>query len=501
MIDERSAGVLLPVAALPGAPYCGDLGDGAREFIAWLADHGFDTWQILPLHPTAEAFGYSPYAAQSAFAGDEVYVSVADLPLTASQLEQVLPKGGKAKRKVNYAAAKTYRTRAIDLSFASISPGEKEELGAWRASNDWVEDYATWRALADEHGSIHWPSWPSEARRAERRESPAIDRIVYGQFCFARQWRALQQVATEQGVRLFGDLPIYPHLDSADVWAHQGIFKLTKSGKPKLVAGVPPDYFSADGQLWGNPVYDWPALEDDGFGWWVERIGHALKGYDLLRLDHFIGLVRAYEIKASAKTAKRGTYASVPVDALFASLEKAHGPLPIIAEDLGAELPEVHAAMEKWALPGMRVLQFAFGGDATSPHLPHNYVPRSVAYTGTHDNNTFRGWYERDADKPARKHLRQYAGRKVKAKKVHRLGNELLLRSCSNLAILPAQDVIGLDRKGRVNTPGTTVKNWAWRAKAAELYDAKPWRKVGKQLALYGRDARGLEEDTVAAIP
>ncbi len=490
MMHQRSAGILLPVPSLPGAPYCGDLGEGARRFVAWLADYGFDTWQILPLHPTDAAFGYSPYAAQSAFAGDETYVAVADLPLTASQLEQVLPKGGSTKRKIDYAAAKTYRTRAIDLAFASVSPLEKRELATWRAANDWVEDYASWRVTADEQGSIHWPGWPAALRKGERRTDAAVDRVVYGQFCFARQWEALQRIATEQGIRLFGDLPIYPHLDSADVWANQEIFKLTRAGKPKRVAGVPPDYFSADGQLWGNPVYDWTALADGDYAWWVARIGYALKSYELLRLDHFIGLVRAYEIKASAKTARRGSYVSVPTDGLFAALSDAFGELPIIAEDLGADLPEVHDAMDKWGLPGMRVLQFGFGGEAASPHLPHNYVPQTVAYTGTHDNNTFRGWYESDAGKADRKHLKRYSGQKLKAKKVHRLAGRLLLASSSRLAVLPVQDVLGLKAKARVNTPGTTVKNWDWRAKASEIYDEKAWRKVAKLLSLYGRDAR-----------
>lgn len=499
MTHHRSAGVLLPVASLPDAPYCGDLGEGARRFVAWLADYGFDTWQLLPLHPTAEAFGYSPYAAQSAFAGDEMYVSVPDLPLTASQLEQVLPKGGKSKRKVDYASAKTYRTRALDLAFASISPAEKRDLAAWRLNNDWVEEYATWRVTADEQQSIHWPDWPADLRKASRRGGTAVDRVAYGQFCFARQWEALQRYATEQGVKLFGDLPIYPHLDSADVWAHQEIFKLTKTGVPKRVAGVPPDYFSEDGQLWGNPVYDWPKLVKKDFAWWVARIGHALRSYDLLRLDHFIGLVRAYEIKASAKTAKRGTYTSVPVNGLFHALREAYGELPIIAEDLGADLPEVHAAMAKWALPGMRVLQFGFGGGADNPHLPHNYLPNTVAYTGTHDNNTTRGWYDHDATTPARKHLQRYIGTKIKAKKVHRASNRLLLSSCSSLAIIPAQDVLGLGGAARTNMPGTTEGNWMWRAKAKELYAEKGWRRVGEELTLYGRDARVGHADLEAA--
>ena len=315
--------------------------------------------------------------------------------------------------------------------------------------------------------------------------------MAYGQFCLARQWEDLLRYATERGVRLFGDLPIYPHLDSADVWANREIFKLTKTGKPRRVAGVPPDYFSEDGQLWGNPVYDWPTLESEGFTWWVDRVEHALQTYDLLRLDHFIGLVRAYEVGASAKTARRGSYVDVPTDGLFAALEARLGRLPIVAEDLGADIPAVREAMTRWGLPGMRVLQFGFGGGADNPHLPHAMTEAAVAYTGTHDNDTFRGWYEA-ADKPTRRHLRVYAGVEPKRKRVHELGQRLCFGSVAQLAVAPAQDLLGLPSAARTNTPGTTEANWLWRARAEELYAPRPWRRTRKLLAVYDRLRGGI---------
>ena len=485
MLTHRSAGVLLPVAALPGPKFCGDFGRGARRFIDQLAEYGFDTWQVLPLHPTERAFGYSPYSAQSAFAMDEGYLSVRDL-LGKADRKALRPGKDKAAGRIDYASAKAHRARAIDAAFAQADDPELTAFAEWRDGNAWVEEYATWRVSADEQASIHWPKWPRALRGDALREGPAVDRVAYGQFCLARQWQSLLRYATERGVRLFGDLPIYPHLDSADVWANREIFKLTKTGLPRRVAGVPPDYFSADGQLWGNPVYDWPTLESEGFTWWVDRIEHALKTYDLLRLDHFIGLVRAYEVGASAKTARRGSYVDVPTDGLFAALEARLGTLPIIAEDLGADMPEVREAMVRWGLPGMRVLQFGFGGEADNPHLPHNYSPESVAYTGTHDNDTLRGWYAA-VDKPTRRHLRRYVGRKPKGKRVHRLGQRLVLGSTALLAIVPAQDLLGLPTGTRTNTPGTTEANWGWRADGEALYGERAWAKAAGLLTVYGR--------------
>ena len=487
MSHPRSAGVLLPVAALPGARHCGDFGRGARRFVDHLVAHGFDTWQLLPLNPTEEVYGYSPYSAQSSFAIDEAYLSVRDL--LSKSARAGIKRGRKRRRdRIDYASAKTHRAAALDHAFATASRRDRTGLAAWRAEHPWVEDYASWRVTADELGDIHWPDWPRAQREQYRRRGAAVDRVAFGQYVLARQWRTLKAYANERGVRLFGDLPIYPHLNSADVYADRQLFKLTKKGTPRKVAGVPPDYFSADGQLWGNPVYDWPTIAAEGFTWWVDRVAHALQTYDLLRLDHFIGLVRAYEVGASAKTAKRGRYVDVPTDGLFAALRERLRELPIVAEDLGADLPAVRAAMAKWALPGMRVLQFGFGDDPRNPHLPHNYVPSAVAYTGTHDNDTLRGWYKA-ADEGARAGLRDYIGaeREPGAKAVPAIGNRLALASVARLAILPVQDVLGLPSATRTNTPGTTKGNWRWRARSRDLYAAEPWAAVAEMVQRYGR--------------
>lgn len=485
MLQSRSAGVLLPVAALPGARHCGDFGRDARRFVDQLAAHGFTYWQLLPLHPTHEAYGFSPYSAQSCFAVDECYLSVRDL---LSKPDRKSLKRGKRHRRdrIDYASAKIDRATALDLAFSRRDAAVARGFAEWRKVNAWVEDYATWRVLADEHWSITWTAWPKAERRYARREGAAVDRVAYGQYILAEQWRALKAYANERGVRLFGDLPIYPHLDSADVWAHRDSFKLSKAGKPRKVAGVPPDYFSADGQLWGNPVYDWPTLAAEGFTWWVERVAHALRTYDLLRLDHFIGLVRAYEVGASAKTARRGRYVDVPTDGLFAALQERIGALAIVAEDLGADLPAVRAAMARWALPGMRVLQFGFGDTGSNPHLPHNYEGHSVAYTGTHDNDTARGWYAA-ATKPERKHFREYVGGGVGKANAHEHALRLVMRSVAALAIVPAQDLLGLPSSARTNTPGTTKGNWRWRA--GDLYSRSHWQRAGDFSTIYGRRA------------
>ena len=484
---SRSAGVLLPVAALPGARHCGDFGRGARRFVDHLAAHGFDTWQLLPLNPTEEIYGYSPYSAQSSFAVDECYLSVRDL--LGKSARSGLKRGKRRRRdRIDYAAAKTHRAAALDHAFATASRQDLRGLAAWRADNPWVEDYASWRVTADELDDIHWPDWPRDHRERVRRTGPAVDRVAFGQYVLSKQWTALKSYANERGVRLFGDLPIYPHLNSADVFAHRHLFKLTKKGTPRKVAGVPPDYFSEDGQLWGNPVYDWPTLASEGFTWWADRVAHALQTYDLLRLDHFIGIVRAYEVGAHAKTAKRGRYVDVPTDGLFAALRERLGELPIVAEDLGADLPQVREAMAKWGLPGMRVLQFGFGGGPASPHLPHNYVPESVAYTGTHDNDTLRGWYK-SADAVEKAAFRMYVAedKKLKSRTAASHGVRLVLSSVAHLAVVPVQDVLGLPSSARTNTPGTTRQNWRWRVREKELYAGDDWTRVREWVERYGR--------------
>ncbi len=511
MIPVRSSGVLLPVASLPGPADCGDFGPAARRFIDCLASHGVGLWQLLPLHPTDASFGYSPYAAQSVFAGDEVYISTEDLaamleesPTSETSAESLgrrsqkseldlgstaNERGDFARSKVDYARAKVDRAAALDKAFAQLSPVNLARFNDWRGRQAaWLEEYAVWRALADLHGSIHWPAWPlDEHGGALAASSLAVDRVAFGQYVFAEQWAALRRYAATKVVRFFGDLPIYPQLDSADTWAHRQLFKLDERGLPTLVAGVPPDYFSEDGQLWGNPVYDWVALEASQFDWWVQRLTHAFQNYDRVRVDHFIGLVRAYEIEASAKTACDGTYLEVPTEALFRQLARRLPSFDLVAEDLGAEHPSVLAVMQRWDLPGMRVLQFGFGGGPNSPHLPHNYSLHTVAYTGTHDNNTLLGWHSDELTPQERLHWAAYVGAPTDAASAVLTALRLVLASSAATVVFPVQDLLGLDGGSRLNKPGTAQGNWLWRIDEATLFDVEKWKAFAQLNGLFGR--------------
>ncbi len=486
MLNVRQSGVLCPLSALPGADYCGDLGAGARRFVDWLARHGVRVWQLLPLHPTDAAFGNSPYSAQSVFAGDERYISFAELGNLAAE-------AGSGER-VDYPAALEQRKLAIDHVWQSLSGQLQAEFLFWRKQNKWVETYAAWRALADEQGGIAWTNWPAELRDAgdaieetATNRKAVIDRIAFGQFLFARQWTALRAYAQARGVALMGDLPIYPHLDSADVWGNRAVFKLDATGHPTSVAGVPPDYFSEDGQLWGNPVYDWGYLRQNSFYWWRERLRHACAQYSQVRIDHFIGLVRAYEVAAGASDARAGEYAEVPTEALLQTLATALPGLPLIAEDLGAEHAGVALALARWQLPGMRVLQFGFGGDPSNPHLPHNFPRNAVAYSGTHDNDTSAGWWQ-TAGEEERRYFQAYCGLAGEARvDAADAMLRLLLASPALLAVAPVQDVLKLGADARINTPGTTTGNWVWRIRAEDLYKEAPWADFGEMVRVYGR--------------
>ena len=487
-MTPRQTGVLCPLSALPGTGPIGDLGAPARRWVDQLARHGVDVWQLLPLHPTSAAFGNSPYSASSVFAGDERYVAVGGWgSAEAREFE--------GSGVVDYAAAAAFKRAAIDALWAGRPARLLAEFEFWRQPNLWVDDYALWRVLADERGTDEWTSWPRELRAPDTAAVAAfakthrerIRRVAFGQFLFARQFANLRDYAAARGVQLLGDLPIYPHLDSADVWAHRGVFRLdADSGRPTVVAGVPPDYFSADGQLWGNPVYDWDALAAADFAWWRERLRYACHQYGRVRIDHFIGLARAYEVPAGNADARGGSYRDVPTDAFLRALARDLPGLPLVAEDLGAEHPATALALERWDLPGMRVLQFGFGGASDNPHLPHNYPANCVAYTGTHDNDTARGWYAGGASAAEREHLRRYCGRPLAtgAEAAEAL-LRLLLASPAALRIAPVQDVLGLGSEARVNTPGTARGNWGWRAGAAELLEAGAWERFARLAATY----------------
>lgn len=478
---RRAAGLLLHPTSLPGPGGIGDLGPEAEAFVGWMHRAGFGVWQVLPLGPTGHHG--SPYSALSSFAGNPLLVSPRRLVdeglLDPAALDRtpVFPEDRVAFRAVN--RWKRGLLRRSWARFKASAPEEaRRDLERFRDDSlqrGWLADWALYAALRARNRRAVWSSWAPELRR---REPSALDRarqqlgegmrfFEYEQFLFFRQWATMREAARQFGIRVLGDLPIYPSHDSADVWAHQELFQLDGHGLPTRVAGVPPDYFSQDGQLWHQPLYRWDVMEQRGFAWWIARARFQLALHDLLRLDHFRGFVACWEVPAGARTAAGGRWVPGPGARLFGALQAALGALPFVAEDLGVITPDVRELRRELGLPGMKVLQFAFDGP-DSDHLPRHHEPDSVAYTGTHDNDTLRGWFE-GLSPALQGHVLELL----------RCGPEevvpRLIRtaygSIAGLAIVPLQDVLGLGREARMNTPGRAAGNWAWRARPGALTD------------------------------
>lgn len=495
MTIDRSAGILLHPTSLPGDYGIGDLGADAYAWIDWLASAGQRMWQVMPLGPTG--YGDSPYQCFSAFAGNPYLLSVAALrdagwlgddelaPLRALPRDRVAY-GDLIARKLDLLT--TAATRFSD----GASAAARVELDAFRRrSAAWLPDFSLFMALKEAHGGSAWNDWVPELRQrdaealdaARERHAATIARHEIWQFWFDRQWSALRAHAAAAGVRIVGDIPIFVAYDSADAWAHPDLFYFDEQGTPTVVAGVPPDYFSATGQRWGNPLYRWDVMAKRGFAWWIERVRHTLAIVDLVRIDHFRGFAAYWEIPANEPTAVKGRWVRGPGQALFDALKGALGELPVIAEDLGVITPDVEALRDANGLPGMKVLQFAFGADASDPYLPHNYPHDCVVYTGTHDNDTTRGWYAK-APEPERDFVRRYLARDDAnvAWEMVRLAQA----SVADVAIAPLQDVLGLGSEARMNTPGTAAGNWSWRFAWADVpfWVAPQLREMAE---LYGR--------------
>jgi 4-alpha-glucanotransferase len=473
--ERRRSGVLLHPTSFPGGPI-GTLGDEAFGFVDWLKEAGQGLWQLLPLVAVNE--GGSPYNGISAMAGNT-------LLLDAKRLAQdgLLDEDADAgdTERVDFAAswarADGLIRRAHEAFKAGRAPALRDEFAAYQEKNAyWLDDYALFRALRDAQGSP-WTQWEPAVRarkaaalkKARKRHADEVERHAFGQFLFDRQWSALRGHAHAAGVAIVGDIPIFVSHDSADVWAHPELFSLDEAGEPTVVSGVPPDYFSETGQRWGNPLYRWDVMERDGFRWWTERFRRTLEMVDLARIDHFRGFESYWEVPGEEETALNGEWKPGPGSRLFAAVARELGPLPLIAEDLGIITPEVDALREELGMPGMRVLQFAFGDDDENPHLPANYEPNTVAYTGTHDNDTSLGWY-RTASEEHRAGLRRLTDAQERA--VHWGMMEVVFQSPAALAVVPLQDVLGLGSEHRMNTPGTPEGNWGWRFRAGDLTPA-----------------------------
>ncbi len=480
---KRRSGILLHVTSLPSDFGVGDLGPRAHRFVDLLAGAGQTVWQVLPLTPTLPAYGNSPYSSPSAFAGNTLLISPEVLRddgwLDAGQAR---PGAAFPAEWCDYEAVAAEKEVLFDRAFKRFRDAGAETSPPFRrfAAREarWLRDYALFTVLKREFGGAPWPRWPKAIRerepralgRARREHGAAVAREMFLQFLFQTQWDRLRERAREKGVRLFGDLPIYVNHDSADVWAHPRLFQLKPDGSPRFVAGVPPDYFSRTGQLWGNPVYDWTAMAETGFAWWERRMERTFRLFDLTRIDHFRGLVGYWRVKGGARTAARGRWVPAPWEELFGRMTARFGPLPVVAEDLGTITPDVRRVMERLGYPGMKVLLFAFGSDDPDQlYLPHNFDRRSVVYTGTHDNNTVRGWFEAESAAADRERLFAYVGRTFGAADAAREMIRLAQASVAETAIIPLQDVLGLGAETRMNMPSTPRDNWRWRVRPEEL--------------------------------
>lgn len=465
----RRSGILMHISSLPGPGGIGSLGKEAYAFADFLKASGMAVWQVLPLGPTG--YGESPYQSSSVFAGNPMLISCAALReaglVTYDDGEEFTPDD---PERVDYPAVRESKEKLLRRCFAQSEGKLQKELAAFRRENPWVEDFALFTALKARCGGVMWTKWPD--REVRRRQPAALERcrreldgeIRYHLFCqylFFRQWFALKRYCNGLGIRLFGDMPIYVAEDSADTWTHPEAFQLDGEGVPKRVAGVPPDFFSADGQLWGNPLYRWFSLRLHGYGWWVERMAAMAKMYDIVRIDHFIGFANYYSVPQGAPNARTGKWIIGPGKSLFRTLEKKIPGLNIVAEDLGCVNDRVRRLLTAVGYPGMRVLSFGFGGGEDNPHLPANYVTNSVVYTGTHDNDTVRGWIG-TADDAALAQARQLLGFD-KPEDGPAAFVRAVLASRADTAMIPMQDVLGLGGWARMNRPGTIGNNWLWR--------------------------------------
>ena len=480
--ERRSCGILLHVTSLPTPFGIGDMGPAAERWVDRLASAGQSWWQILPLGPTG--VGNSPYEPLSTFAGNLLLLSPERLTedglVDAGEWQHVsMPDGP-----VQFDQVREFKLHIFQLAWEKFQQQPSEALARDFAAfsethNFWLQDYSLFRALKDRFGAASYLTWPHEIltrdpgaiAQAAAELSANMNRHRFGQFLFFRQWTRLRQYAADRKVRLIGDLPFFVSPDSSDVWANPQLFLLGEDRRPRFIAGVPPDYFSAFGQLWGNPIYDWEALRGTGYRWWIERLKSLLEHVDLVRLDHFRAFESAWHVEAGAPTAQVGEWRPGPGADLFECLRRELGGLPFVAEDLGMITDEVRSLRDQFHLPGMRVLQFAFDGDPTNPFLPHNYDTNCLACTGTHDNNTTRGWYENLSEHERENVWRSLETNELPADQVAPDFLRRVWQSAASVTIAPFQDIANLSTDARMNVPGQAEGNWNWRIPADHSCD------------------------------
>jgi len=485
---QRSSGILLPVFSLPGASGIGDIGFPSFRFVDFLKKSGQSCWQILPLGPTSSLFGNSPYMSPSAFAGSPLLIS---LDLLAEQdlvrEEEIVPPDF-SEYTVDYQQVARHKNKILALAWQRFQTRADSAaiLKDFAAAHPWCIDYGLFLALKNLYQDAPWYAWPDSLRhrqpealvRASREQRRQIEYVLFEQYLFFSQWRQLRTYAHKQGIRIIGDLPIYIALDSADVWANQELFQLDgKSGKPTHVAGVPPDYFSATGQRWGNPLYRWHSedarIEQRLWDWWEQRLRRNFLWVDTLRIDHFRGFASYWAIPAEEETALNGCWQPGPGQPFFEEMDRRLDGMSIIAEDLGQITPDVETLRQNLGYPGMKILLFAFDGDANNSYLPYNIEKNSVIYTGTHDNDTAVGWFlNPEVALESKQQAKRFANRlDDHAGSFHRDLIHLALSSPAHLAILPMQDVLGFGNDCRLNTPGVLANNWQWRCAGRFLND------------------------------
>ncbi|MCB9729962.1 MAG: 4-alpha-glucanotransferase [Deltaproteobacteria bacterium] len=489
----RAAGVLLHPTSLPGPHGVGELGVEARRFLDWMSEAGASFWQVLPLVPPGS--GHSPYATPAALAMDPRLIDPREL--VAWGLLDRVPDAPAADSldRADFDRTTAWKSQLVRAASARLHARPdhplRPALAAFRAEADWVEETALFLALRAARRGEPWWRWPAPLRdrdpgalaAARETHAHAIEDLVTTQFLVERQWQALRAYASARGIRVIGDLPIYVDRDSADVWAARDQFQLHPDGTPRAVAGVPPDYFSATGQLWGNPLYDWERMAQDGYAFWRRRLRRTFEQVDVVRIDHFRAFAAYWAVPAGAPDARGGRWVEGPGRHFFDAMRESLGEAPIIAEDLGIAGPEVHALLEAVGFPGMAVLQFAFGGGADNAYLPHNHVRNAVVYPGTHDNDTTVGWWG-SADESVRDHVRRYL--RTDGSDIADVLCRAALGSVARTAILPLQDILALGGDARMNVPGRAEGNWTWRVRA-EAFNRDTASALRERLELYGR--------------
>ncbi len=506
---NRSAGILLPISSLPSAYGIGSFDESAYRFVDWLKAAGQTCWQILPLGVTG--YGDSPYQSYSSFAGNPYFISLDKLIgeglLTAEECRNA--DFGQHPHKVDYAKLRCSRIPLLRKAYERSNISENREFTAFCENHVWLEDFALFMAVKDAFGGAPWQEWAADIRSrtpqamAEYRQKLArnIEFYKFLQYLFFTQWESLRAYANKQGIRIIGDIPIYTALDSADTWTNPELFRLDAHGIPTAVAGCPPDGFSAEGQLWGNPLYDWETHRKTGYAWWISRLAHCFRLYDTVRIDHFRGFDEYYAIPHGEKNAVNGRWEKGPGTELFRAAQAALGRQEVIAEDLGFMTDSVRQLVRDCGFPNMKVLEFAFDSRDTgsrSDYLPHNYTEHCVAYTGTHDNQTIAAWF---AEIPETERLlaREYlCDSCTPDEALHKSFIGLLFRSRADLCIIPMQDWLGLGAFARMNTPATVGDNWKWRMRREDMGDAL-CREIRRMTEIYGREPQRYNKRNASA--